>query len=301
MNIKRAFLVLAAALLMPGLAMAGTTAFAVFHVGLHFNDQNPDATANVNISCDGGLPLSNTSATPLGDDDDVNFLLQFPELGAGSTTCTVWVDDIPGYTAKYNHVHGDSGTNWDRNGCIFTNVDDGHENYCPIHMRPDKSYLRVHKIWNTAGNAGDLIDYETDIFVCTEREGVIRGDNEVRNRWCVDGTVIGPDPTYFDVTFDGASHGGDLVYIAERTLDSAIEVDITNCVPGEISTRGAFRGGLSYEVFNGDGDAPGTGSNNCTITNTVFFEGIPTLNQYGLAIMALLMLGVGFVGFRRFV
>jgi hypothetical protein len=39
----------------------------------------------------------------------------------------------------------------------------------------------------------------------------------------------------------------------------------------------------------------------CTITNTVFFEGIPTLSQYGLAIMALLMLGVGFVGFRRFV
>ena len=37
------------------------------------------------------------------------------------------------------------------------------------------------------------------------------------------------------------------------------------------------------------------------ITNTVFFEGIPTLNQYGMAIMALLMLGVGFVGFRRFV
>jgi hypothetical protein len=43
------------------------------------------------------------------------------------------------------------------------------------------------------------------------------------------------------------------------------------------------------------------GSNvGCTITNTVFFEGIPTLSQYGLAIMALLMLGMGFVGFRRF-
>ncbi|MCH8058292.1 MAG: IPTL-CTERM sorting domain-containing protein [Proteobacteria bacterium] len=42
-------------------------------------------------------------------------------------------------------------------------------------------------------------------------------------------------------------------------------------------------------------------SEECTIINTAFFEGIPTLNQYGLAIMALLMLGVGFVGFRRFV
>jgi hypothetical protein len=46
-------------------------------------------------------------------------------------------------------------------------------------------------------------------------------------------------------------------------------------------------------------DAPG--AHDCTITNSVFFEGIPTLSQYGMAIMALLMLGVGFVGFRRFV
>jgi hypothetical protein len=39
----------------------------------------------------------------------------------------------------------------------------------------------------------------------------------------------------------------------------------------------------------------------CTIYNTVFFEGIPTLSQYGMAILALLMLGAGFVGFRRWV
>ena len=43
-----------------------------------------------------------------------------------------------------------------------------------------------------------------------------------------------------------------------------------------------------------------TGGDSCTITNTIFFEGIPTLNQYGLALMALLMLGIGLVGFRRF-
>ena len=46
---------------------------------------------------------------------------------------------------------------------------------------------------------------------------------------------------------------------------------------------------------------PAGGSSSCSITNTVFFEGIPTLSQYGLALMALLMLGVGVVGLRRFV
>jgi hypothetical protein len=43
------------------------------------------------------------------------------------------------------------------------------------------------------------------------------------------------------------------------------------------------------------------GSESCTFTNTIFFEGIPTLNQYGLALLALLMLGIGAVGLRRFV
>ena len=41
-------------------------------------------------------------------------------------------------------------------------------------------------------------------------------------------------------------------------------------------------------------------STSCTITNTRMYEGIPTLNQYGLALLALMMLGVGMVGFRRF-
>lgn len=46
-------------------------------------------------------------------------------------------------------------------------------------------------------------------------------------------------------------------------------------------------------VFPGQGDR-------CVIINTRLYAGIPTLNQYGLMLLALLMLGVGFVAFRRF-
>jgi len=59
----------------------------------------------------------------------------------------------------------------------------------------------------------------------------------------------------------------------------------------------------AVEVDNGCGDlvvSAGHGDS-CLITNTVFFEGIPTLNQYGMMLLALLMLGAGMVGFRRFV
>ena len=67
-------------------------------------------------------------------------------------------------------------------------------------------------------------------------------------------------------------------WVDENIVDDAIEV-INGCM------------NISVSVGN---------PAECTITNTVFFEGIPTLNQYGLAIMALLMLGIGMVGFRRF-
>jgi hypothetical protein len=50
-------------------------------------------------------------------------------------------------------------------------------------------------------------------------------------------------------------------------------------------------GGLLAQLGEGD---------SCSVTNTVFYEGIPTLSTYGLAVLALLMLGLGFAGFRRF-
>jgi hypothetical protein len=67
--------------------------------------------------------------------------------------------------------------------------------------------------------------------------------------------------------------------VKEHLYDDAIEVD---------------NGCDDLVVSAGHGDS-------CLITNTVFFEGIPTLNQYGMMLLALLMLGMGMVGFRRFV
>ena len=68
-------------------------------------------------------------------------------------------------------------------------------------------------------------------------------------------------------------------YLAEMQLDSAAEGDDSDCA------------NLPIGIAEG---------NSCTIYNTVFFEGIPALNQYGMLLLALLMLGVGVVGFRRF-
>ncbi len=66
----------------------------------------------------------------------------------------------------------------------------------------------------------------------------------------------------------------------ERIRDSSVESDHSDC----------------DEILL----APGIEDTECTIYNTRIYEGIPTLSQYGLALMALLMLAVGMVGFRRF-
>jgi hypothetical protein len=58
--------------------------------------------------------------------------------------------------------------------------------------------------------------------------------------------------------------------------------------------------GVESEDDCGPRSIPAGGSSECTFVNTVFFEGIPTLSQYGMALMALLMLGIGVLGLRRF-
>ena len=73
-------------------------------------------------------------------------------------------------------------------------------------------------------------------------------------------------------------------------------VNGTDCTVTMVPNASAVEGeSCSFSFDIGDEEA------GCDVAGTVFFEGIPTLSQYGLALMALLMLGIGFVGMRRFV
>jgi hypothetical protein len=58
--------------------------------------------------------------------------------------------------------------------------------------------------------------------------------------------------------------------------------------------------GVLQDVSNCDSIALAPGlDGECTIVNTRLFAGIPTMSQYGLALLALLMLGIGLVAYRR--
>ena len=88
----------------------------------------------------------------------------------------------------------------------------------------------------------------------------------------------------------GGSANPDTDDDAPQTHCWAEEVGINN------TSVSSDQGCLEGVVYEWGGDL----TQECTIINTVVFEGIPALSRQGLALLALLMLGVGFIGFRRF-
>jgi hypothetical protein len=85
--------------------------------------------------------------------------------------------------------------------------------------------------------------------------------------------------------------------LVEEAKDSLVQIDLSDCVPKDGSVQQSrHENEVSTVIAANSGDEIA-----CEIVNTVFFEGIPTLNRFGMAILALLMLGVGLIGFRRLV
>lgn len=267
--------VLLGALLLPGLAMAQSGTRATFEVTKIFADGNDEDSVTVSIDCNTGIILDQDKV--LGDGDSVEFVVV--DFTAGSLNCTIdELDATDGYSADYSG-------NGDEEDCTWTAVADGDENDCEITNSPDAVEIEVTKTWNIVGDNNNVnLNYTLRVYCdevfydevsCTASTDCQAASKDV---WIGsdDGEGPGSETFTFDVrpAFPDSS-----CYVYEQTFDSAIDTD---------------NGCGSLTVSAGEGAS-------CEIINTVFFEGIPTLSQYGMAIMALLMLGVGFVGFRRFV
>ncbi len=179
----------------------------------------------------------------------------------GTLNCKITEDVTAGYLPSYNN-----GAVSNAISCNYTGVENGDANQCTITNTPQAVNIEVSKSWVIEGNNNDVnLNYGVYGYCDGNYLGSQSGS--------------GPSDGHFTFSYVPA-YPNSSCQISEQTYDSSIEVD-----------RGACG---SLTISAGKGTA-------CAITNTVFFEGIPTLSQYGMAIMALLMLGVGFVGFRRFV
>jgi len=281
MNFKRALLILlTAAIIMPGIALAQDVPPPVttrFLVEKAFTDGNP-GEVKVTITCNTGIPLTQFAMISFGN--PVAFVVEemiIVDVGdEGATSCEITEDTgTSGYDAHYEANDADSPVS-----CLFVAGDNflPDANFCDILNVPEPVTVFVTKVWEITDP--DSVEVDTDMYIFAHSEGEIIGGHE-----CYDDE----DYSCLYIHFDGSetnsfqvipSFEGTTVYLYEDIDDSSVE---------------SYNGMEGFVTVS-----PGQGAS-CTFTNTVFFEGIPTLSQYGLAIMALLMLGVGFVGFRRFV
>ncbi len=232
---------------------------ANFHVTKTFDDGNT-ASVQVTLTCNTGLPLQQSFMIDGGDPVGVTFVVAgFEE---GTMDCEATETGSPdGYTVTYD-------------SCSWLGVNSADTNICVINNTVDDVTFRVNKVWDINIEGSD-IDTSADITVTCNSPITNNGAVEDNGTW-----------SYTQTTF-GTDH---------------VDAAVTPMLP--YTTCSATESGIFGSAVDSDNQCSGIvlragNGNDCTITNTVFFEGIPTLSQYGMAILALLMLGVGMVGFRR--
>ena len=317
MTIKRALLALTALTLIPAVSFAqvtppptpditpapGTANIVVAAIQL---DGNTEDSVLVSITCDNGT-IAPTNAV-LGNGEGQVFVID--NLGTSTAECTVTQSALSDYDSLYlcdptADAAGDAQCGnpdaLSETSCSYAAVAADQAGYCAIYNLPSFVDVDVTKVWEEFG--AEQADFDTDVRLTLfcEATGLFGGEIDGGTRfgsgpwfrtvilsdytdedgdYIGEGTVtFGVRPTWYPTESDPDDQEYQECYVQEDINNSAIEVD---------------NGCTGIEVSAGMGDE-------CTITNTVFFEGIPTLSQYGMANMALLMLGVGFVGMRRFV
>jgi hypothetical protein len=224
----------------------------------------------VSISCNDGFVNADTATITSGDPAGFRFVIT--DFIGGSMDCEITEAGTEGYTSD---------------SCSYTGIAPS-ERTCNLLNEAEPGTFSVTKTWDIMGAGQSEVDQDVIL--------VIDCDSDISNPDPLPCDLDTPDSTQCVWTLDWDGLGlGD-------SVTASVDVDTTE---GDASCTAYEMGVDSSEVESVDTceDAmvvEAAGSNGCEITNTVFFEGIPTLSQYGLALMALLMLGVGMVGFRRF-
>jgi hypothetical protein len=281
MNIKRAFLTAVSLLMLPGFALAQTT--VRFDTSLVLVPEGPyTQSVTAELTCNTGNPLVQDFEIGPTTEDKVVFVVDNFDLEE-FISCEITASGINGFFVAGIETNGIA---TEDDTCLWTAEDDNlsleEDNYCVFTMAPETFTYEIEKVWEFA----DDVDVSQAFGINWTCYNAITGADD-----STPGTVYGNFSDYGDSTFAVTS--------LHPNPWAGVIGGVTSCVASEYAYDSAVESDYGCETavnFTVEDNVGG-----CTVTNSVFFEGIPTLSQYGLAVMALLMLGVGFVGFRRFV
>jgi len=247
-----------------------------FLVSKEFSDDNP-SEVEVSISCNTGLLLDQSKL--ISEGSPVTFVVTEFDPDGTPLNCTITETAVNGYNTSYRA----DGGSFVSGECEFLNAQFSEQHSCEVVNNPAPVTVTIDKEWVFEGSSGpDGIDtnYRVDLRCYGEIVEINHGSwGDIANygdlwraRWDAD------DSATFTAEVVPEVYPVTECWVEESVYDDAVEIE-NDC------------GYFNISVGSGYG---------CTITNTVFFEGIPTLNPQGIALLAMLVLGIGFVGFRRF-
>lgn len=264
-----------------------------------FTDGDNPTEATVSLDCNTGLILDQDKDIIEGPANYVEFVVT--SFTDGTLDCQVVEDSdsLPGYIASYEagvifqQDDDEVGYSVDDDGCHFTDIPGGAELSCAVTNDARPQPVVITKEWQFEGsvNPGDInLDYTLTLHC--DGEVIEDGSDYCKVKGGEQVMGLNGDELYTCKRFYGngdddftamvvPTYPGNNCWVTEDVDADYVETDVSDC------------DNLSVSAVDG-GDA-------CTVTNLVFYEGIPSLSQYGMALMALLMLGMAGIGFRRFI
>lgn len=242
---------------------------ARFAVTKDFSDDNP-LGVEVQISCNTGLPLEQSKVIT---EFDGGVVFVVGDFEPGTMDCDVTEVVPDGYAQNYQAgaVDGMAGAiSADENGCHYDDILGGLFT-CNVTNTLLPVDVVVNKVW---------IDEHPEFLSSNIVEVLVQCDSEIIDGFFDDGFW------FIQAFIDPANPGEFLVFplftgttcVATEEPIQGVDTDQSDCE--------------NMQLFPGIGDS-------CVIFNTRLFAGIPTLGQHGLLLLALLLLAVGFVAYRR--
>ena len=235
-------------------------ALATFAVNKDFDDNNP-ADVEVNISCNTGLPLQQT--TTISQGDGVVFVVT--DFNEGEMDCEITESETAGYVADYFDGSVNSA-----DSCVHSDITFGQASTCTITNSLQPVDVEVTKEWIDDNPQFNAVNYAEATYSCSGAQF---------------SNPFGQLEFYGNPASDGFSvyphwNGNTQCDVTESLVESGVEADDADCQNLVVT--------------------PGNGAS-CTIFNTRLYEGIPTLSRYSLLLLAMLMLGLGLVAYRRLI
>ena len=241
---------------------------ATYSVRKEFDDDNP-MDVEISISCNTGLPIQ--QSTTITDYSTTGYEVSFivNSFLDGELDCDITEVVPPGYLANYESNGGldsDDGVA----ACEYQGAEGDDDHLCVIENNLQQVPVDVEAIWmDSEPDFNNPTYFEAD-YVCV---GAQFGD--IDGELTFNGT---PDLESF-LVYPHWNGNTTCSVMAQDELGGGVESDDSSCQLMSVT--------------------PGVG-NACQIINTRFYEGIPVMSNYGLAILAFLMLGMGVFAFRRF-